>query len=224
MKSNIFNILFQDDDILVVEKLQPFLSQRSDEGGSEAFFEFIGRSLGKKVYPVHRLDRDVLGVMVFTYSAEACEELSKQFRERNIEKAYRAWVVGSPWPAKAELQHYLLKNKKNNHVTVYTRPTPGAKEARLDYEVLQTDGQKSLLKIDLHTGRTHQIRAQLAKIGHPIIGDSRYSHRKAKAHKQESYLNTPIQLRSVQLVFEHPKTGERLRFHRENGLKNFPFS
>lgn len=224
MGSEIFSILYQDDDILVVEKQQAFLSQRSDDGNSEAFFELIGRTLKLKIYPVHRLDKEVLGIMIFGLSLKACDELSRQFREREVQKAYKAWVLGSPRPEKSELVHYLSKNQKNNHVTVYTRPTPGAKEARLSYEVLRSEGSRSLMKIQLYTGRSHQIRVQLSKIGHPIIGDHRYFNKKAQAHLEDSHRGIPIQLRSVELGIRHPSSGEWLEFHSKTACENFPFS
>jgi len=211
MSDLIFKIISQDRDILVVEKKKAFIAQRSDNGSQEAFYEFISRSIGDKLFPVHRLDREVLGLMIFAKNQKTAKELSDQFRERIVKKIYWAWVCGRVHKENDQLLHYLLKNPKKNLVTAFPRPTPGAKAAELYYQRLRVEEDHSLLELELKTGRSHQIRVQLAKIGHPIIGDSRYLSSKNKRWR-ERYLDYPIQLKSMELGIQHPTSGEKMRW------------
>lgn len=203
MTSQIFRIVFEDKDIMVVEKLRPFLSQRGELGDQEGLFEFIARTTGQPILPVHRLDKDVLGLMIFAKNKKSAEALSEQFKLRSVEKNYEAKVGGRVFNDQGTLIHYLKKNPKTNYVTVFTSPTEGAKRAELDYRVLERGDGWTKLQIKLKTGRTHQIRVQLKKMGHPIIGDSKYGG------KDEGGL---ICLRSVFLSVIHPTTAERLEW------------
>lgn len=197
-ETQIFNKVFEDSDVLVVEKCQAFDSQRGDEGDREGFYEFVSRHIGIELYPVHRLDREVLGLMIFGKTQEAADHLSAQFRERKIHKAYIAEVYGRVFKETETLLHYLKKNPKTNYVTVFPRPTEGAKQAELTYWVYERLVSTTRLIVKLMTGRSHQIRAQLAKVGHAIVGDGRYG-------KQD--MEGSIRLRSVLLGFRHPRTG-----------------
>jgi 23S rRNA pseudouridine1911/1915/1917 synthase len=183
-------------DFLLIEKLKPFLSQRSSASDREDFHEFIARQLNEPLWPVHRLDREVLGLMVFARSKSFCEELSHQFRDRRVKKSYSAWVHGRPLKSRDRLQHYLKKNEKTNYTSVFPRPTPGAKEAILSYEVMEEVQGLARLRVDLETGRSHQIRAQLAKISCPILGDTRYGK-----NSKEAFAGFPIHLKSCRLGF-----------------------
>ncbi|TVQ79428.1 MAG: RluA family pseudouridine synthase [Bradymonadales bacterium] len=201
----IYQPLYEDQDILVIEKKKAFLSQRSDEGAQESLAEFISRVQGAQFFPVHRLDREVLGVMIFAKSAPIAEELSSQFRNRVVKKRYWAWVKGSVAPGRQHLVHYLKKNFKTNRTTVFPRPTPGAKRAELFYWKIGEKDQFSLVEVELKTGRSHQIRAQLAKVGHPILGDLRYGKPEAEALMPDSGAEKlGIQLRSKLLGLMHP--------------------
>jgi len=218
METQIFRIVFEDSELLIIEKKRPFLSQRADRSEKEGLDEFIARQLKKKIYPVHRLDREVLGLMVFGKTPQAADELTRQFRERLIQKVYWARVQGHPREEKQTLIHYLQKNPKTNRVTVFPRETPGAKRAELTYAVLERAPDADQLLVKLKTGRTHQIRVQLAKIGHPIVGDTRYSKKSENAVDSEQ-----IQLRSVYLALQHPTSGETLEWALDQGqrAKNF---
>lgn len=202
MQSQIFRVVFEDSAILVIEKLHPFLSQRGDYGKAEGLDEFLSRIRKEKIFAVHRLDREVLGLMIFAKSAAVADRLSEQFRERQVRKVYEALVSGRVYKDSDTLVHYLKKNPKNNHVTVYSRPTDDAKKAELSYFVLERGQGVTRLLISLKTGRTHQIRVQLSKIGHPIVGDARYGK------KTDEIEQTSIGLRSVYLGVKHPLTGE----------------
>lgn len=152
---------------------------------------------------VHRLDRPVSGVVVFARTSKGASRLSEQFRNKTTKKAYRAIVEGKPDSEQASLTHYLRK-EKSLKATVFPRPTPNAKEALLDYKVIETLEDRSLLEIDLHTGRFHQIRAQLAFIGHPIVGDNKYG---ASTHLSENQ----IALYAHRLTFHHPINKEEIQ-------------
>lgn len=199
MKSAIFEPIFQDQDILLIEKKKAFISQRGDQGEKEGLYEFISRHLGFELFPVHRLDREVLGLMIFGRNRKSAEALSEQFRMRLVRKSYSCWVYGRPPKESDRLVHYLKKNPKTNYTTVFPRPTEGAKQAVLSYFVDQYAQKSTRLEVHLETGRSHQIRAQLSKIGCPILGDTRYAKRREPEEK------IPIQLKSVRLGFFHPR-------------------
>jgi len=207
MSENIFLPLYMDEDILVIEKKKAFLSQKSDQGSQEALHEFIQRTLDIRLYPVHRLDREVLGIMVYGRTSLAAERLSEAFRERTVLKVYWAWVHGTVAEEAVTLIHYLKKNQKTNFTTVYPRPTPGAKEAILEYRKVSCQTGASLLEVQLKTGRSHQIRAQLAKAGHPLIGDLRYDRGLSELQRAR-FSDIEIQLRSKRLGLPHPRSKE----------------
>ncbi|MBN8554283.1 MAG: RluA family pseudouridine synthase [Deltaproteobacteria bacterium] len=206
MKTQIFRIVFEDESLLIIEKQQPFLSQRADRGQGEGLDEFVSRQLGIKIFPVHRLDREVLGLMIYARSSKIAEALSLIFKNREIKKVYEAVVRGKVSKDQDTLVHYLKKNQKTNYVTVFTKPTPEAKRAELTYQVIDRDSSSTRLLISLKTGRSHQIRVQLAKIGHPILGDFRYG----KKNSDDESTEDSIHLRSVFLSFTHPSTGENV--------------
>lgn len=199
MESQIFNIVFQDADLLVIEKKSPFLSQKADSGDGEGLGDFITRILKTPLFPVHRLDREVLGLMIFAKNQKAADELSRQFKDREVKKIYWARVQGKVSKDTDRLVHYLQKNPKTNRTTVFPRETPGAKRAELSYEVINRGNSTTDLFISLKTGRSHQIRAQLSKIGHSICGDDRYGKRPELGAER-----LPIQLKSIFLSVKHP--------------------
>jgi 23S rRNA pseudouridine1911/1915/1917 synthase len=203
MTAQIFRIVFEDSSLLVIEKLRPFLSQKADKREGEGLFEFVSRALGYPLYPVHRLDREVLGLMIFGKTTRAADHLSEQFKNRSVRKVYEAVVFGKFREDTGTLIHYLKKNTKTNYVTVFPRPTPGAKRAELFFRVKETLSTTTKLHIELKTGRSHQIRVQLARIGHPIVGDSRYG-------KGRETLEEGIQLKAIELGVMHPETHESM--------------
>jgi 23S rRNA pseudouridine1911/1915/1917 synthase len=142
--------------------------------------------------------------MVFAKTSKAAARLSEQIRTGGFEKKYLAVLCGVPSKKKATLENYLRKNTVNNTVYVCTQTEEGAKFASLDYEIKEEKGGLSLAEIKLHTGRTHQIRVQMASINCPLYGDMRYGGEKAIKGK--------LALWAYSLRFSHPTTGERMNF------------
>lgn len=148
---------------------------------------------------VHRLDRPVSGVVLMAKRKEAVQAMHRQFREREVEKTYLAVVANAPKEESGELVHYLKKAKGKYRAEVLEAPTDGAVEARLNYTVLGKSERYCLLKIQLQTGRYHQIRAQLSHIGCTIRGDAKYGFRRRNPDRS-------IDLHAWQLKFKHPRT------------------
>lgn len=145
---------------------------------------------------LHRLDRPVAGVVLFARTSKAAARLSQQFREKSVRKIYRAAVMGTPEKKHEELTAYLKKGKSLKS-TVYPRPTKGAQRAELTYTVVESLPTGCVLEIVLRTGRFHQIRAQLAFTGHPIIGDVKYGAPHPLPERQ-------VALYAHKLGFRHP--------------------
>ena len=151
---------------------------------------------------VHRLDRNVSGVVMFARTSKGASRISEQFRQKTTKKIYRALVEGTPEPQQESLRHYLRK-EKSLKATVFPRVTINAKEALLDYEVIETFADTSLIEIRLHTGRFHQIRAQLSVIGHPIVGDKKYGASSALPLER-------IALHAQSMTLKHPTSKEEI--------------
>ena len=205
-------ILDEDNHIIVVEK-PPNVPSQADKTTDEDMLTIIKRYIKEKynkpgnVYLglVHRLDRPVGGVMVFAKTSKAASRLSEQVRNKTFKKEYLAIVDGKLDVKSGILEDYLVKNEKNNLSKVTNKETKNAKYAKLDYEVLKYNKEinLSVLRILLHTGRHHQIRVQLANMGHSICGDQKYGTR--GRGKQ-------ISLWAYKLTIEHPITKESMTF------------
>ena len=205
-------VIYEDNHIIVVEKI-PNIPTQEDKTGDTSMMTLVKKYIKEKynkqanVYLglVHRLDRPVGGVMVFAKTSKAASRLSKQVRDKVFKKEYLAVVDGSFGKNSGTLENYLYKDRKSNTSYVVSKDKKEAKFAKLDYEVLKYDKENnlSLLKIDLHTGRHHQIRVQLANIGHSIYGDQRYGTRGK---------NKQIALWAYKLIIEHPTKKEKMEF------------
>ena len=135
----------------------------------------LREALGGDIFPVHRLDRNVGGVMVYARTGQGAAELSRLIREGKLIKEYVAQVHGQP-PEQGDWEDLLFKDSRRNKVFVVDRQRTGVKQARLEYRRL-TGGERSLVQIRLHTGRSHQIRVQFASRGYPLVGDRKYGAR-----------------------------------------------
>ena len=204
-------VLYEDNHVIVVLKPQNVPScedETKDKDLLTVIKEHIKEKENKQgnVYVglVHRLDRPTGGVMVYAKSSKAAARLSEQMQNGGFEKKYAAVLAGELKTKRATLTNYLKKNPINNMVYVCPPVTEGAKFAELEYDVLEEKSGLTLALIKLHTGRSHQIRVQMANIGAPVYGDMRYGGEKAKKGK--------LALWAVSLSFTHPVSKERLCF------------
>jgi 23S rRNA pseudouridine1911/1915/1917 synthase len=201
-------LVFEDNHLLVVYKPAGLLSQ-GDETGEVSLLDLSKAWIKGRYHKpgqvflglVHRLDRPVAGVMVFARTSKAAARLSDQIRQRRLRKTYLAVVAGRPAAAEGRLVHFLERRERS--VRIVPHPTPLSREARLTYRVRESESSRSLLEIELETGRKHQIRLQLASAGCPIVGDVRYG-------APSPLPSRSIALFAMQIVLEHPTRSEVL--------------
>jgi len=197
-------ILYEDNHLIAVFKRSSDLSQSDKTGDAPLDTEvkkYIARKYNKPgdVYLgiVHRLDRPVSGILLYARTSKALERMNEIFRTRQVKKIYYAIVKDNPPAEEATISHFLKKNEKQNKSYVYDNEVKGSREASLTYRILGRSERYYILEIELHTGRHHQIRAQLAKIGCPVKGDLKYGY-------QRSNENGSISLFARRLEFVHP--------------------
>ncbi|HCD9233528.1 RNA pseudouridine synthase [Elizabethkingia anophelis] len=203
-------IVYEDNHLLVINKQVGQLVQ-GDKTGDKSLLDEIKDFIKIRDHKpgnvflglVHRIDRPTSGLVIYAKTSKALSRLTQMVKNREIEKTYWAIVPKEMIPLEQKLIHYLRKNEKNNKATVFEKVTEGAKEARLHYKVIRTLDNYYLLEIDLETGRHHQIRAQLAKIGIPIKGDLKYG-------APRSNPDGGIHLHARKLSFIHPVTKEAI--------------
>ena len=196
------DIIYQDRDIVVCVKPPRVLS--TDEPGGVP--DLVRQALGDpnaNVRTVHRLDRTVSGLMVLARRSKAASELSRQIREGIFHKEYLAVVHGVPNPETGTMRDLLLRDKAQRKTYVVTEPGKDAQEAILHYQTLNRTGDMSRVRIQLETGRTHQIRCQFSSRGLPLVGDRKYSTIPDECE---------IALWSYRLAFLHPYRQEPMEF------------
>ena len=206
-------IIYQDKDIIGCVTPPRVLS--TDEPGGLP--DLIRQELGDpnaNVRTVHRLDRTVSGLMVLARRSKAASELSRQIRAGEFHKEYLAVLHGTPEEDAAELQDLLLRNKQERKTYLVTESGKDVQEARLSYQVLNRAQDLTRVRIQLHTGRTHQIRAQFSGRGWPLVGDRKYG---IPDEAEE------IALWSYRLAFHHPYSGKPMEFILEPPL-DYPWS
>ncbi|MBQ6600366.1 MAG: RluA family pseudouridine synthase [Clostridia bacterium] len=202
-------IIFEDKDIVVAIKPPEILSQGDEKGRANAV-DILKDMTGSEIFPVHRLDKGVGGVMVFAKNSKSAAELSRQVSDRTMEKTYLALLHGEITEEKGRLEDLLFFDRGKNKSFVVKRERRGVKKALLDYECIERGQGKSLVRVSLITGRTHQIRVQFSSRGYPLFGDRRYG---AKDEEKN------IALLSKEISFLHPKTGERMSFESQQTIK-----
>lgn len=214
-------VLFEDNHFLIVDKPAGWLVQE-DKTGDRTLTDW-GKSYIKEKYdkpgavflhPCHRLDRPVSGIVILARTSKGLERMNKLFREDTIKKEYLAIVKKGGYPVSDKLVHHLKKDGKKNFVHAYESSKNGTKEAELSYESLGADKSHRLLHITPKTGRPHQIRVQLAKIGAVIQGDLRYGYGTANPDKS-------ISLHAFRITFEHPVRNEKVVVTSLPGWQNF---
>lgn len=204
-------ILYEDNHILVVVKPQNMPSQEDSSKDADILTllkEYIKEKYDKPgdvfLGLVHRLDRPTGGVMVFAKTSKAAERLFESLKSGDFEKKYMAVVNGVPREKQDKLVHYLIKNPARNIVQVAPMTSSGARQAELDYKVLNERNNLSLVMIRLITGRSHQARVQMATIGTPIVGDFKYG--------RGDKVMSNLALWAVELKFTHPTLKEKMAF------------
>ena len=204
-------IIFEDNHLLVINKKAGQLVQ-GDKTGDLSLLDLIKNFIKIRDQKpgnvflglVHRIDRPTSGLVIYAKTSKALSRLTQMVKNREIKKTYWAIVPKVEIPRKQRLGHYLQKNEKNNKSTVFPNVTEGAKEAILNYEIIKILDNFQLLEVDLETGRHHQIRAQLSKIGVPIKGDLKYGAARSNP-------DGGIHLHARALEFIHPVTKENIK-------------
>jgi 23S rRNA pseudouridine1911/1915/1917 synthase len=203
-------ILHEDNHLIVINKRVGDIVQ-GDKTGDKPLSEVIKEYLKEKYNKpgevflgvVHRLDRPTSGIVVFARTSKALTRLNEMFSNRETQKTYWAIVKNRPENAEATLVHYLKRNEKNNTSKAHLKEVPESKKASLEYKIIKELDNYFALEIHLHTGRQHQIRAQLAAIGCPIKGDLKYGFDRSNS-------DGGIHLLARKLVFIHPVSKENI--------------
>jgi 23S rRNA pseudouridine1911/1915/1917 synthase len=201
-------ILYEDNHLIVVNKAFAEIVQ-PDKTGDKSLEELIKQYLKEKYNKpgsaflgvVHRIDRPVSGIVLFARTSKALSRLNQMFQEKEVKKTYWAIVHDKPDRAEDTLVHYLVRDPYSNKSIAYDREVKDSKKAVLSYKFIGQSDKYYLLEIDLQTGRHHQIRCQLAKVGMPIKGDLKYGYPRSND-------NGGISLHSRQIEFTHPVTKE----------------
>ena len=206
MDFNKKNILFEDNHLIIINKLSGSLVQGDKTGDKpliDKIKEFIKKNKKKPgnvfLGVVHRLDRPTSGIIIFAKTSKSLTRLNKQFKDRKIEKRYWAITEKNITFTSGKLENWIIKNSKQNKSYIHNNKIPGSKEAKLEYHLIQELKTYLLIEVVLETGRHHQIRAQLSEIGLTIKGDLKYGSR--RSNKDGS-----IDLHARQVIFIHPVT------------------
>ena len=201
------NIIYEDNHLLVIEKPSNIPVQKDSSKDIDMLtllkdYRKINENKPGEAFIglVHRLDRPVSGIMVFAKTSKAASRLSDQIRQNTFHKTYLA-VVSGTLPTQGKFEDYLIKNEKENKSYVTTKEK--GKYSCLEYQVLSTKDNMSLVEINLITGRSHQIRLQFSSRNHPLIGESKYGHNPN---------NIDIALFAKSITFNHPTSKEELTF------------
>lgn len=200
---------YLDRHIAVCEKESGLLSEGDAKDSMPTLLKEALAEKGEAtdIFPVHRLDRETEGIMVYARTKEAAAALSREILDGTFKKEYVARVHGTPEPSSGTMEDLLFYDRTKNRSFPVKRERKGVKRASLDYETLSTDesNKTSLVRIRLHTGRTHQIRVQFSSRKMPIVGDRKYGAPPSDA---------PMRLRACMLELLHPETGKIMRFEK----------
>ncbi len=212
--TNEIEILFEDNDILVIDKPVGILSEDSQKGEKGILSLLITESR-KNLHLLHRLDREVSGVMVFAKNKKSASSLSTAIAEKRFYKTYLAVTDGVPEEDEGVYKNLLFKDSKKNRSFVVNRMRKGVRDASLEYVVLKKSEKNALVRVLLHTGRTHQIRVQFSSRKTPLTGDGRYGSK---------VRDCSIALHSHNIKFIHPTTKEWVEFTSEPDFTVYPWN
>ena len=203
-------VVYEDDNILVVNKGDMISVTDEKDSNQITLTKLVKKEFGEDLEPCHRLDRNTKGLVIFAKNKEALEILLDKFKNHEIEKHYKALVYGILKEKHKLLEDYLFKDSKNNMVYISDTKKQGYQEIITEYTVVKENKEEntSLLDINLHTGRTHQIRAHLSYIGYPIIGDGKYGNNEINKKLGKKYQ----ELISYKLIF---------KFDTDSGILNY---
>lgn len=196
------DIIYYDDNIIVAVKPAGVISTDDPGGMPTLLRETLGRD-DADIRTVHRLDQVVSGLMVFAQTPAAASELSRQIRMGEFKKTYLAVVHGVPQERRGRMEDILLRSKEQRKTFVVNKPCRGSQEAVLEYRLLGSNGEMSMVEINLITGRTHQIRAQFTHRRMPLVGDRKYGGRDEGCN---------IALWSYSIGFTNPSSGRFMTF------------
>lgn len=213
-------VLYEDNHIIIVNKVSGEIVQ-GDKTGDKPLCDIVREWLKAKydkpgnvfLGVVHRLDRPVTGAVLFAKTSKALSRLNKMFASHeNVRKTYWAIVGNRPPQESGTLTHWLTRNGQTNTARAYDREVPGSKKAILDYRIISSSDKYFLLEVTLHTGRHHQIRCQLSKIGCPIRGDLKYGAPRSNPdgsislHARSLSLTHPVSMKPINVVAPVPDT------------------
>ena len=204
-------VIFEDEDILVINKPVGVLSEDSPKG-EKGILSHLQKD---NIYLLHRLDREVGGVMVFAKNKKSASALSTDIANGKFYKSYLAVTDGVPESDEGVYKDLLFKDAKKNRSFVVNRMRKGVREASLEYVVLKKNEKNAFVRVLLHTGRTHQIRVQFSSRKTPLTGDGRYGS-KVRA--------CSIALHSHKIAFTHPKTKEQVEFVSSPDFNTYPWN
>ena len=227
------SVVFEDENLMILNKRPGVLVHEDADGGENTLILHIKAYLyGKGEYDpaveqsfapalCNRIDRNTGGMVIAAKDAETLRVINEKIRDRELDKRYLCVTVGRPKQSRGRAECFLLKDEKKKQVSVYHKPIPGGKTAITDYEVLETRGELSLLEIGLETGRTHQIRATMADLGCPLLGDGKYG----RGDVNRRYGETRQALYAYKLTFDLPTDAGHLNYLRGRTftVENVPF-
>ncbi len=213
-------VLYEDEDIIVCHKVAGMATQTAQISEKDVVSEIKNHIRAQYIGLVHRLDQPVEGILVMAKTTKAAAILSEQITGNIFHKKYYALLTHMPKEKTATLINELVKEPRGNHSRVAKNGETNGKQAELFYEVIEQAGEYPLVRIQLITGRHHQIRVQMSYIGAPILGDLKYGQEDAKEIAKKAGINN-IALCAYSLEFRHPSTKEHMKFEIQPTSKAF---
>lgn len=200
--TNIGELVLDKNNQFIVLNKPPGIAVQPDKTGDKSLVDLAEIYSKSKLEIVHRIDRPATGLVLFAKNKKALAALNLQFQKRTVKKVYLVVVKNKPAEDQGQLLHFIRKDSRNNRSKAYNEAGKGTKEAILSYEVMASIEHYHLLKVQLQTGRYHQIRAQLSHIKCPVKGDTKYGFRRGNEDRS-------IHLHAWKISFKHPISGEK---------------